>query len=218
MTDARPSLLTFTLAELAQFTKEGAFATDASVDFHLFYVGRDDVHGILTYLWSRVTVSAYLNMFGYDDEELNDLVMAVAEDPLATAVYTLDKSQAGGAHEKRILASDAVKDPIAYKSHFAIGRSATHQISHTEGGVLDGRVGFEGSTNWSASGEGTYIAGLITPGGPGVQGAEQHARGLHRLRHLRSVHPELIAEHLIAVAQGGTLEPDKAKPAKAPAR
>jgi hypothetical protein len=36
MTDARPSLLTFTLAESAQFTKEGAFATEASVDFHLF--------------------------------------------------------------------------------------------------------------------------------------------------------------------------------------
>lgn len=218
MTDARPSLLTFTLAESAQFTKEGAFATDASVDFHLFYVGRDDVHGILTYLWSRVTVSAYLNMFGYDDEELNELVMAVAEDPLATAVYTLDKSQAGGAHEKRILASDAVKDPIAYKSHFAIGRSATHQISHTKGGVLDGRVGFEGSTNWSASGEGTYIAGLITPGGPGYKAQNNTLAVFTDSDTCARFTAELIAEHVIAVAQGGTLEPDKAKPAKAPAR
>jgi len=28
------------------------------------------VHGILKYLLSRATTSLYLNMFGYDDEEL----------------------------------------------------------------------------------------------------------------------------------------------------
>ena len=41
------------------------------------------------------------------------------------------------------------------RNSFAIGESATHQISHTKGGVIDGLVAFEGSTNWSASGEGT---------------------------------------------------------------
>ena len=66
-----PSLQRFTLEELAPFTKEGAFASNASRDFHLFYVGRDDVHGILRYLLSRATMSLYLNMFGYDDEELS---------------------------------------------------------------------------------------------------------------------------------------------------
>ena len=57
MPDPKPSLLTFTLAELAQFTREGTYASDASLDHHVFYVGRDDVHGILKYLWSRVSVS-----------------------------------------------------------------------------------------------------------------------------------------------------------------
>ena len=42
-----PSLQRFSLADLAPFTKEGTFAADTSRDFHLFYVGRDDVHGIL---------------------------------------------------------------------------------------------------------------------------------------------------------------------------
>src|SRR5580692_19442 len=37
-----PSLQRFVLEELAPFTKEGTFSTDASQDFHLFYVGRDD--------------------------------------------------------------------------------------------------------------------------------------------------------------------------------
>jgi hypothetical protein len=66
-----PSLQRFSLEELASFTKEGTFASDASRDFHLFYVGRDDVHGILKYLFSRAATSLYMNMFGYDDEELN---------------------------------------------------------------------------------------------------------------------------------------------------
>ena len=57
--DAKPaSLQTFTLAELEQFTKEGQYSTNASKDFHLFYVGRDDVHDIMKYLLvARLDVS-----------------------------------------------------------------------------------------------------------------------------------------------------------------
>ena len=37
--------------------------------------------------------------------------------------------------------------------------SATHQISHTKGGVLVGQgIGFEGSMNWSISGEGVGVS------------------------------------------------------------
>jgi len=41
------SLQGFTLADLARYTKEGAYSPKASNDFHLFYVGRDDVKEIL---------------------------------------------------------------------------------------------------------------------------------------------------------------------------
>jgi hypothetical protein len=204
--DPSPSLQTFALSELAPFTREGTYASDASADFHLFYVGRDDVHGILKYLWSRVSVSAYLNMFGYDDDELNALVMAVAENPLMTAVYTLDKSQASGVHEKRILDSDAAKDPVAYNAHFAIGQSATHQISHTKGGVLDGRVGFEGSTNWSASGEGTFVAGQTAAGGPGYKAQNNTLAVFTDSDTLARFTAELIQEHLNVVSQGGAIK------------
>src|SRR5580704_2624077 len=145
-----PNLQRFALEDLAPFTKEGIFAKSASQDFHLFYVGRDDVHGILKYLLSRAQTSLYLNMFGFDDEELNAECMRCALDASIATVITLDKSQAGGRHERAIIDSDVAKDPIAFNSHFVIGQSATHQITHTKGGVLDGRVGFEGSTNWSA--------------------------------------------------------------------
>jgi hypothetical protein len=205
MPDLKPTLLTFTLEELAQFTREGTYASDASPDHHLFYVGRDDIHGVLKYLWSRVSVSAYLNMFGYDDEELNDLVMAVAQDPHMTAVYTLDKSQAGGVHEKRLLDSDVAKDAEAFNTHFAIGQSATHQITHTKGGVLDGRVGFEGSTNWSTAGEGTFVAGRTAPGGTGYKAQNNTLAVFTDSDTNARFTAELIAEHLVAVDQGGSL-------------
>jgi hypothetical protein len=151
------TLQTFNLSDLAQHTKEGSYSPNASADFHLFYCGRDNVHEILKHVLSRVTVSLYLNMFGYDDDELNEIVMRIVHDPSIACLITLDKSQAGGVHERRLLESDAANDPQAFATHFVTGQSATHQISHTKGFVADGKVGAEGSTNWSTSGEGTFV-------------------------------------------------------------
>ncbi len=190
----------FVLADLAEFTLEKQFPPDASDDHRLFYVGRDDVHGVLVHLFSRVTSSIYLNMFGYDDEDLNALIMAAAENANVLTMITLDKSQSGGVHEKTILASDASKDPAVYQAHFAIGQSATHMISHTKGGVLDGVVGFEGSTNWSASGEGTIPV-------TGPRKAQNNTLMVFTdSRTLRSFRDELVNEHQIIVGQGGALK------------
>jgi hypothetical protein len=151
------TLQSFTLDDLAQYTHEGEFGPTASPDFRVFYVGRDDVHGVLVHLFSRVRLSVKMNMFGYDDDQLNQIMLGLVQDPTVMVQITLDKSQSTGAHEKAILASDVAKDPAGYAADFAVGQSDTHQISHTKGGVLDGIVAFEGSTNWSASGEGTGI-------------------------------------------------------------
>ena len=151
------TLQTFALDDLAQYTKEGAFGPTASADFRVFYVGRDDVHGVLMHLFSRARLSVKMNMFGYDDDQLNQILDGLVKDTTVMVQVTLDKSQASGAHEKAILSSDEVNDPDGYAADFAVGQSDTHQISHTKGGVLDGIVAFEGSTNWSSSGEGTGI-------------------------------------------------------------
>jgi len=196
-----PSLQRFSLEDLAPFTKEGTFAADASRDFHLFYVGRDDVHVILKYLLSRATASLYLNMFGYDDEELNAECMRCACDASVTTVITLDKSQAGGKHENAILDWDAHRDPVAFRTHVAIGQSATHQITHTKGGVLDGRVGFEGSTNWSASGEGTFVV-KGRPGGPGYKAQNNTLAVFTDPDTIARFTAELVAEHLAARSGG----------------
>lgn len=198
--DPSQSLQSFNLLDLQQYTQEKTYATNASKDFHLFYVGRDDVHDILKHVLSRVTVSLYLNMFGFDDDELNDILMAKALDPSITMLITLDKSQAGGVHEKKLLGSDLAKNPTAYNTHFVTGQSATHQISHTKGFVADGKVGGEGSTNWSASGEGTFV---ITgkAGGPGYKAQNNTQSVFTDPDTISRFTAELIAEHMAAKAQ-----------------
>ena len=155
------------------------------------------MHAVLKHILSRVTVSLYLNMFGYDDDELNAILMAKTLDPQVTMLVTMDKSQAGGIHEKALLDADKAQNLAAFNTHFTIGQSLTHQISHTKGFVADGKVGGEGSTNWSASGEGTFVlAGQ--PGGPGYRAQNNTQNIFTDPDTLVRFQAELIAEHLIA--------------------
>lgn len=155
------------LAALGQFTPEGVL-TPGYGDHYLFMVGRDDVHAILHDLIPRETMRFRLNMFGYDDDVLNADIMALLKNPAVAVQASLDKSQSGGVHERKLLAADEAADPDFLNS-VVILQSATHQISHTKGGVFTGLgLGFEGSTNWSDSGEGTGIA--LKPGMHSVPG------------------------------------------------
>ena len=166
---SRPTLQTFTLDELAVYTAEQAFGPTASPDFRVFYVGRDDVHGVLMNLFTRVTLSVKMNMFGYDDDALNNVLMGLVHNPSVMVSVTLDKSQASGPTERAILSSDVGQDAAGFANDFAVGTSATDQISHTKGGILDGIVAFEGSTNWSSSGEGTGISLTAAKQAPGFK-------------------------------------------------
>jgi hypothetical protein len=195
--DPTASLQAFNLLDLQQFTREKSYSPSASKDFHLFYVGRDDVHDILKYVLSRVSVSLYLNMFGYDDDELNSILIAKAMDQNIAVLITLDKSQASGKTEKALLDADQKKSLSAFNTHFVIGQSATHQISHTKGFVADGRVGGEGSTNWSSSGEGTFVA-AGQPGGPNYKAQNNTQSIFTDPDSLTRFQAELISEHLAA--------------------
>jgi hypothetical protein len=156
-TPGRPTLQQFSLDDLAVYTAERAFGPTASPDFRVFYVGRDDILGIMTHLFTRVRLSVKMDMFGYDDA-LNNVLTGLVRDPSVMVQVTLDKSQASGPHEKKILSSDIAQDAEGYANDFVIGESSTAQISHTKGGVLDGIVAFGGSTNWSSSGESIGIS------------------------------------------------------------
>jgi hypothetical protein len=191
------TLQTFSIAELAQFTKEHTYSTLASKNFHLFYVGRDDVHNILKYVLSRVTVSLHLNMFGYDDDELNEIIKAKMLDGTILVMITLDRSQAGGKHEKALIALDQERDLASFNTHFVIGTSETGQISHTKGFVADGIVAAEGSTNWSISGEGTFVV-TGQPGGANYKAQNNTQSIITDIDTVSRFQSELISEHLAA--------------------
>ena len=104
-------------------------------------------------------------------------------------------------HERAILEADLHQDPGAFNTHVVIGQSATHQISHTKGGVLDGRVGFEGSTNWSRAGEGTFVV-KGGPGGPGYRAQNNTLAVFTDPDTIARFTAELVAEHLAARGPG----------------
>jgi hypothetical protein len=208
--DPSVSLQRFDLLDLQPYTQEKVYATTASNDFHLFYVGRDDVHGILKHVLSRVSVSLYLNMFGFDDDELNEILKKIAVDPTITMLVTLDKSQAGGKHEKALLDADRKADLALFNTHVAIGQSLTHQISHTKGFVADGKVAGEGSTNWSVSGEGAAVGGTFNTKTAGFKAQNNTQSIITDPDTISRFTAELIAEHMIAQQQASDVKTAKA--------
>lgn len=215
--DPKSTLQTFDLTDLARYTAESSYSATASRDFHLFFVGRDDVHDILKHVLSRASVSLHLNMFGYDDDELNEILMAKAKDPSILMTITLDKSQAGGQHEAALLKADQDSPGglIAFNTHFVTGQSATRQISHTKGFVADGKVGGEGSTNWSGSGEGIFVV-TGKAGGAGFKAQNNTQTIFTDPDSINRFQTELISEHLIAKNQQEHIVPDKANRQSAP--
>lgn len=144
------------LAALGQFTPEG-FLTPGYGDAYEFFAGRDDLHGILLQLISAETMRYVWSMYGYADDELNAAVMRLLANPNVAVQGTLDKSQAGGVHERKILASNLAADPDFYNS-VVVNTSPTHQIAHSKAGALISQgLYYSGSTNWSKGGEGTGI-------------------------------------------------------------
>jgi hypothetical protein len=124
-------------------------------------------------------------------------------------------SQAGGVHEKALLEADQKYNLAAYSTHFVIGQSATHQISHTKGFVADGRVAAEGSTNWSSSGEGTFVV-TGQAGGPGYKAQNNTQSVITDPDTIIRFQTELIAEHMTAksaAAPGKTNKPLTVTPA-----
>src|SRR5690242_13521452 len=72
-----------------------------------FYAPVDAVHGALVALISAAQRSLVIAMYGFDDEELANLIKAKLQDPTISVQLTLDSSQAGGVHERALLAEEA---------------------------------------------------------------------------------------------------------------
>lgn len=116
-----------------------------------FWSPDDDVHGALTALAKSATKTIDCAMYGWDDDDLDTLFRAAWENGEIAVRLCLDKSQAGGVHEKALLAK--WNGTGHGNPPFVIGTSRDHAISHLKLLVVDGLYTVMGSTNWSTSGE-----------------------------------------------------------------
>jgi phosphatidylserine/phosphatidylglycerophosphate/cardiolipin synthase-like enzyme len=141
----------FVWESLATYKAEGRFLDGYPDDQRTFFSPRDNVHGLLVALMGSAQHSIVVNMFGYDDDELNQIIQSKLADEKIYVQMSLDRTQASGVHEKQILAKWSND---AFGNSIAIGTSSVHNaISHLKIVIVDGVYTVKGSTNWSLSGE-----------------------------------------------------------------
>ena len=129
--------------------KVGGFPDDYPANVRTFYSPVDDCHGVILAVLDAVTSSAAIAMYGFDDDNAADKIKALLAHPTISVLLTFDSSQAGGVHEREILAREDYPNSIV-----AVGRSEKNRIMHMKCLVIDGLITVQGSTNWSADGEG----------------------------------------------------------------
>ncbi|HET9592291.1 MAG TPA: phospholipase D-like domain-containing protein [Solirubrobacterales bacterium] len=146
-----PSPAEFAWDDLAGFKSEKRFLDGYPPDQRTFFSPRDEIHPMLASLLASAQHSLVLNMYGYDDDELDAIIRQKLDEEHVYVQMSLDKSQAGGKHEKAILAEWSNTD---FGNSIAIGTSSVkHAISHLKVLIVDGVYTVTGSTNWSISGE-----------------------------------------------------------------
>jgi phosphatidylserine/phosphatidylglycerophosphate/cardiolipin synthase-like enzyme len=128
--------------------KRSPFPANYPDNFRTFYAPVDDVHGVLVELLNSAQHSICLAMFGFDDDDLAAAIQRKLIQEHCYVQLTLDKTQAGGVHERNLLARTNYP-----ASSIAIGTSEHGAIMHLKMIVIDGLVTITGSTNWSTSAE-----------------------------------------------------------------
>lgn len=135
------------LGVLAKY-KAAPFAPGYPMAAMRFYAPVDQVHDVLKDLATSAAKSLVVAMYGFDDPELAAIIRQKMSEPGIFVQLTLDSSQAGGVHEKLILAQEGYP-----ATSIAIGRSEHGAIMHMKLLIIDGLDVVDGSTNWSGGAE-----------------------------------------------------------------
>jgi phosphatidylserine/phosphatidylglycerophosphate/cardiolipin synthase-like enzyme len=140
----------FDWESLGEFKADGRFLDGYPADSRSFFAPYDNVHGVLALLLSSAQRSIVVNMYGYDDPELDAIIRGKLLDRHFYVQMSLDKSQASKADEQDLLAKwehDKLGNSIA------VGTSEHGAFSHLKICIVDGVYTVKGSTNWSFSGQ-----------------------------------------------------------------
>lgn len=115
-----------------------------------FYAPVDDVHGALKAVLGSARHSVVVAMYGWNDPEVAEMIDGFLKNPAMYVQVTLDRSQAGGVHERALL--EMYKNEMSGNS-VAIGTSEHSAIMHRKMFVVDGLWRVSGSTNMGDSAE-----------------------------------------------------------------
>lgn len=138
------------ISQLDEFHKFPPTDPAYPVFMRSFYAPHDDVHGALKRVIGSTQRSLVVAMYGYDDDELAEMIAHIIDNDEIFVQITLDKSQAGGVHERALL--EKYKTQMQ-SNRVAIGTSERGAIMHRKMVIVDGIWRISGSTNWSEAGE-----------------------------------------------------------------
>lgn len=128
--------------------KATPFAPGYPDNMRTLYAPVDNVADALAYVCNSAQLSLVSGMYGFDDARLAGIFKAKLSQPNCFVQLTLDSSQAGGVHERELLAQEDYP-----ASSIAIGRSEHGAIMHMKLAIIDGLWVVTGSTNWSVGAE-----------------------------------------------------------------